>query len=54
MSTPENMQSLQLALEIVNVLVLPALIAAGRWLMKVELRLSRIEWATGAKPEGGK
>lgn len=43
MSSPENMQGLQVALEVLNVLVLPALVALGRWLVKVELRLMRIE-----------
>lgn len=48
--SPETMHGLELALNVVNVLVLPALVSVGRWLMKVELRLSRIEWAAGAKP----
>jgi hypothetical protein len=43
-----NLDTLQIVLEAVNVLVLPALVGVGRWLMRVELRLSRIEWAAGA------
>lgn len=37
-------ETLQLALEAVNVLVLPTLVFVARWLMKVELRLARLEW----------
>lgn len=54
MNTPDNMQGLQLALEVLNVLVLPALLAVGRWLVRVELRLARIEWAAGDKPAEAK
>jgi hypothetical protein len=50
--TPETVSSLQLLLSGLNVLVIPALVGVGRWLMKVELRLARIEWANGSKPEG--
>jgi len=50
--SPEAMHSVELVLEVLNVLVLPALVSVGRWLMKVELRLSRIEWAAGVKPDG--
>ena len=39
-----NMEYVQLSLAVVNVLVLPALVAAGRWLMKIELRMARVEW----------
>ena len=43
------MQTLQIALMGLNVLVLPALVGVARWLIKVELRLARMEWAMNAK-----
>jgi hypothetical protein len=46
--SPESLQSVQLVVDVLNVLVLPALVGVARWLMRVELRLSRIEWAAGA------
>lgn len=36
---------LQLVLSGLNVLVIPALVGVMRWLMRVELRLARLEWA---------
>lgn len=44
MST-ETVTGLQLLLSGVNVLVVPAMLGVMRWLMKVELRLARLEWA---------
>lgn len=43
MSGPD-FPTLQLALSALNVLVIPALWGIGRWLMRVELRLARLEW----------
>lgn len=41
-----NFPDLQLALSALNVLVIPALWGVGRWLMRVELRLARLEWSS--------
>lgn len=42
----------QIGLAAVNALALPAaLVSVARWLMKVELRLARLEWQAGAKTE---
>jgi len=43
------MGDLQLALSALNVLVLPALYGVGRYLLRVELRLARLEWAVKAE-----
>ena len=38
---------LQLILSGLNLLVIPALLGVMRWLMRVELRIARLEWAAG-------
>lgn len=42
-----DIATLQLVLEGINVLVVPVLFGIGRWLMRVELRLSKLEWMRG-------
>lgn len=39
-----TIQTIQLALSALNVLVIPVLFGVGRWLVRVELRLARLEW----------
>ncbi|WP_156466629.1 hypothetical protein [Methylibium sp. Root1272] len=36
---------LNLALSAINVLVLPAMVGLGRYMVRLELRLARLEWA---------
>jgi hypothetical protein len=43
--TAADYTGLQLVLSGLNVLVIPALVGVMRWLMRVELRLARLEWA---------
>jgi hypothetical protein len=42
--TSADISTLQLVLAAVNTLALPALYGIARWLMRVELRLARLEW----------
>lgn len=50
-----NAEIWQIGLAVVNALALPAaLVQVARWLMKVELRLARLEWQSGVEHEGGK
>lgn len=42
-----DMQTATLALSGLNVLVLPALYALGRYIVRLELRLARLEWTVG-------
>lgn len=51
--TPESIATLQLVLSGLNVLAIPALVGVMRWLMRVELRLAHLEWASGKRPEKG-
>lgn len=43
--TAEFLPMATLALSALNVLVLPALWGLGRYLVRLELRLARLEWA---------
>lgn len=45
-------QTATLALSGLNVLVLPALYGLGRYLVRLELRLARLEWAVEQSGHG--